>query len=112
MTYPKFTASTVVNYSPRKTRLVINPIRGLKLDQALLQLSNNGRSKSKKIYNLLKSAASNLKAIESEYKAVTVSTIVAEEDRKLYRMVERGRGSGHKIARRYSRIKVILTKQD
>lgn len=109
-TRPKFTASTVINYSPRKSRLVINPIRGTKLSDALVQLANNGRPKSKKIYHLLKSAASNQGILESEFSSTTVETIVAEEAQRLYRMIPRGRGSGQKIARRYSRVKIILKK--
>lgn len=106
---PKFTATTVLNYSPRKARLVINTIRGVKLSDALVQLQNNGRPKSKKIYHLLKSAANNMALVEGDYSNTVVSTIVAEEAQKLFRMIERGRGSGHKTARRYSRIKVLLT---
>jgi large subunit ribosomal protein L22 len=104
----KFTASTVVNYSPRKTRLVIDPIRGTRLTDALLQLKFNKRPKSKKIYDLLLSAASNLKLTEEEKSSFKVSTIVAEEAQRLYRMIPRSRGSAHRIARRYSRVKVIL----
>ena len=109
MSSPIFTASTVLNYSPRKTRLVINLIRGVKLDKALLELTHNKRSKSKKIYNLLKSAASNLNLTEAEFTTTTISTIVAEEAQRLYRSIPRARGSANKIARRYSRVKVILS---
>ena len=106
MTKP--TASTVINYSPRKSRLVINSIRGLRLDSAMLSLMSNGRSKSKKIFDLLKSAANNLKIVETEFGAYKVGTIVVEEAQRLYRMTPRSRGSAYKIRRRYSRIKVLL----
>ena len=106
---PKFTASTLLNYSPRKTRSVIDVIRGSILSQALIQLRNNNRPKSKKIYALLISAASNLKLVEGDFGQYRVSTIVAEEAQKLYRTIPRSRGSAHRIARRWSRIKVILS---
>jgi ribosomal protein L22 len=108
MPLKNYTASTVLNYSPRKTRLVINPIRGMILSKAMDQLAHNGRPKSKKIYMLLKSAAYNMKLVESDYDAFTVDSIFAEEAQKLYRMRRGTRGSGRKIARRYSRIKVTL----
>jgi large subunit ribosomal protein L22 len=104
----KFTATTVLNYSPRKARLVINTIRGANLDQALDSLKTLNKGKTKKIYNLLLSAASNLKLVENDYPTYTVSTIIAEEAQKLYRVVPRARGSAFKIRRRYSRIKVLL----
>jgi large subunit ribosomal protein L22 len=104
----KFTASTVLNYSPRKARLVINTIRGLTLAEALEILKTLGKGKTKKVYNLLVSAASNLKIAENEYSNYKISTIIAEEAQKLYRVVPRARGSAFKIRRRYSRIKVLL----
>ncbi len=104
----KFTASTILNYSPRKTRLVINAIRGNTLGAALDDLKTMNKGKTKKIYNLLKSAASNLKLTEAEYPQYKVSSIIAEEAQKLYRMVPRARGSAFRIRRRYSRIKVLL----
>jgi len=106
---PKFTASTLLNYSPRKTRSIIDVIRGSLLSYALIQLKSNNRPKSKKIYHLLVSAASNLKLVESDFGQYKVSTIVAEEAQKLYRTIPRSRGSAHRIARRWSRIKVILS---
>jgi large subunit ribosomal protein L22 len=108
MAQGNYTASTVLNYSPRKTRLVINPIRGLSLQDALEQLVHNNRPKSKKIYHLLKAAASNLKLVESEFGQFKVSVITAEEAQRLYRMIPRSRGRSEKIARRYARIKVLL----
>lgn len=105
-----FTASTVLNYSPRKTRLVINEIRGLPLSTALDTLRTLNKGKTKKIFNLLKSAASNLKLSEGEYNQFRVGTIIAEDAQKLYRVVPRARGSAFRIRRRYSRIKVALEK--
>ncbi len=104
----KFDASTSLNYSPRKARLIINTIRGSKLGKAMSQLKYNSRPKSKKIYHLLKNAACSLSLLEQEYDNYKIAMIVAEEGQRLYRSVPRGRGTAHKIARRYSRIKVAL----
>jgi large subunit ribosomal protein L22 len=102
------TASTVVNLSPRKSRLVINPVRGMKLDQALLTLQNMNKGKTKKFHDLLKSAAFNLKLTEAEYSNYKVSEIVAEEAQRLYRMMPRAQGRAFRIRRRYTRVKVKL----
>lgn len=103
-----YTASTVLNYSPRKTRLIINEIRGLSLDKALDYLTRINKKGSKKISDLLKSAANNLSLTEGDYPNYKVKTIVAEEAQRLYRIVPRARGSAFRIRRRYSRIKVTL----
>lgn len=103
-----FDASTELNYSPRKARLVINTIRGVTLPVAIQRLATNSRPKSKKIFHLLKTAANNLKLTPADYPGYQIDTIVAEEAQRLYRSVARSRGTAHKIARRYSRIKVSL----
>lgn len=104
----KYTASTILNYSPRKTRLIINTIKYKRLDIAMVLLKNNRRPKSKKIFDLLKSAASNLKLSEQDYPNYQVANIVAEQAFTLYRIMPRAKGAAHRIRRRYSRIKVLL----
>ncbi len=105
----KFTAHTTLNYSPRKSRLIINTIRGQDLNSAIANLMSNGRPKSKKIFDLIKSAASNLKLTEEEFGDYKIETIVVEEAQRLYRMMPRARGSSSKIRRRYSRIKILVS---
>jgi large subunit ribosomal protein L22 len=102
------TSTTVINKSPRKVRLIIDHLRGKNLSQALLILKTMNKEKTKHVYNLLKSAATNLGATEGDYSQYTVSSIVAEEAQRLYRMIPRARGSSAKIRRRYSRVKVDL----
>lgn len=109
MTNKTYTASTLLNHSPRKTRLIINPIRGKKLSEALLILKSMNKPKAKKITSLLSSAASNLQLTESDYGNYSLSHIVAEEAGILYRFMPRARGSAGKIRRRQARIKVLLT---
>lgn len=104
----QFTASTVINYSPRKSRLVIDAIRGKKLDQALDILIHANKPKSIQIYKLLISAANNLKVSREEYSKIIVKTIVAQEAQKYFRVVPRARGSAARIRRRYSKVKVLL----
>lgn len=103
-----FTASTIINYSPRKSRLVLDAIRGKNIEQALDILIHSNKPKSIKVYKLLISAVSNLKVTKDSYSQILIATICAEEAQKYYRVVPRARGSAAKIRRRYSRIKVLL----
>ena len=108
MSVVTFSASTLLNYSPRKSRLVINPLRGKILSQAMIDLTNMNKGKTKKFYNLLKCAANNLNLSEADYDKYYISAILVEEAQRLYRMMPRARGVSNKIRRRYSRIKVAL----
>jgi large subunit ribosomal protein L22 len=101
-------ASTVINKSPRKVRLIIDPIRGLELSNALEILRTMNKGKTKKVYDLLKSAAYNAKLTEADYQGYKVGSIVAEEAQRLYRVMPRARGSAFRIRRRYSRVLVEL----
>jgi large subunit ribosomal protein L22 len=104
------TASTIINKSPRKVRLMINVIRGMRLSDAFDTVRTMKKGKTDQLYKLLKSAASNLGISDTEYKHVVINTITAEEAQRLYRIMPRARGSASKIRRRYSRVKVELLK--
>jgi large subunit ribosomal protein L22 len=102
--------STVLNKSPQKVRLIINPIRRMRLDLALETIKTLNKGKTKKVYDLLMNAANNLKLTSSDYNQYLISEIWADEAQKLYRIVPRARGSAFKIRRRHSNIKVRLQK--
>lgn len=104
-----YTASTILNHSPRKTRLIVNAIRNKDLSSALDILIHSQKPKSRKIYNLLISAANNLNLTIDNYKNTLLTTIVVEQAQKLVRIQPRAKGRAFKIRRRYSRIKVSLT---
>jgi large subunit ribosomal protein L22 len=104
-------ASTIVNKSPRKVRLIIDHIRGLDLYNAMSTLKSINKEKTKHIFNLLKSAAANMSISDAELSNYVIKDIVAEEAQRLYRVVPRARGSAFRIRRRYSRIKVEINKK-
>jgi large subunit ribosomal protein L22 len=108
MTKSEYHASALLAYSPRKSRLIINAIRGMRLDKALDALTVINKGKSNEVSKLLYNAANNLKISESEFATYKVSQITAEEAQKLYRTVPRARGTAFRIRRRYSRLKVAL----
>lgn len=104
-----YTASLLINHSPRKTRLIINAIRGKNLEDALNILSFSSKPKAKQVSKLLVSAAHNLKLQVGVYSDYLVSSITAEEAQTYYRVQPRARGSANRIRRRYARVKVSLT---
>ncbi len=107
-TYVKYDATTLLKYSPRKARLIINPIRGLKLGVAMEQLQFMKKGQSKQVHKLLKNAATNLGVIEGDYNLYKINSIVAEEAQKLFRVMPHAKGRADRITRRYSRIKVEI----
>ncbi len=109
MTKSEYNASALLAYSPRKSRLIINAIRGMRLDKALDALTVINKGKSNEVSKLLLNAANNMKITETSYPYYIVDKIVAEEAQKLYRVVPRARGTAFRIRRRYSRLKVQLT---
>ncbi len=108
MTNPS--ASTVLNKSPQKVRLMIDPIRKKSLGEALMILKSMNKEKTKKIHDLLLNAANNTQVTSSDYNNYKVAEITAEEAQKLYRVMPRARGSAFRIRHRQSRIKVKLEK--
>jgi large subunit ribosomal protein L22 len=108
MTKNEYTASGLFAYSPRKMRLIINAIRGMRLDKALESLTVINKGHSQQVSKLLLSAANNLSLTEAQYINYKVDSIMAEEAQKLYRVVPRARGTAFRIRRRYSRVKVAL----
>lgn len=108
MTTKLYNASTVLKYSPQKARLIINVLRGRLVTTALEELMYMDKGQSKKVYNLIKAACNNLKIVESDYSNYIISSIVAEEAQRYYRVVPRARGSANRIRRRFSRIKISL----
>jgi large subunit ribosomal protein L22 len=109
MTKSEYNASALLAYSPRKARLIINAIRGMKLDKALDALTVINKGKSFEVSKLLRNAANNMKIQEADFGNFTVAKITAEEAQRLYRVVPRARGTAFRIRRRYSRLKVALT---
>ncbi len=107
----KFSAQSIVNYSPRKSRLITNAIVGLSVDEALTQLSFMNKGKVKKFSNLIKNAVNNLALSQEEYSNYFIKTMIAEEAYTYYRIEPRARGSAFRIRKRYSRLKIELDKK-
>lgn len=105
----RFQAATILAYSPRKTRLIIDPIRGAILQEAMDWLKFLKKGQNKKIHDLLKSAAANLQLAESDYVNYVIREIIAEPAQTYLRQKPRARGMVGKIRRRYARVKVAIS---
>lgn len=101
-------ASTTVNATPRKVRLVATLVRGMSVKQALTTLAFVQKKSSVSIAKLIKSACSNAGLSPAAYDQHRIGTITVDEFTKLKRTMPRGRGSAAKFTRRWSKIKVEI----
>lgn len=92
--------------APRKVRLVIDQIRGLRVDQALATLENMRRAANPIVRNVLKSAIAN--AVEKDTHVKPDDLVITEarvdEGRTLKRISPRAMGRATQILKRSSHI--------
>lgn len=94
--------------SPRKVRLVVAMIRGMKAADAVLQLQFSKKSAAKPVMKLLKSAMANaLHNHEMATESLTVTQAVVDGGPILYRAMPRAMGRSAPIRKRTAH--VILT---
>ena len=95
--------------SPRKVRLVVDAVRGRKVDDALNMLRFMPQNAAKDVYKVVKSAASNA---ENNYNldadTLWISRIYADDGRTLKRLWRRNMGRANRILKRSSHITVIV----
>jgi large subunit ribosomal protein L22 len=97
----------------RKMRLLVNMVRGKKVDEALTLLKFVPTPKAQVIAKLVKSAAANA---ENNYQMspadLKIVRIFTDEARSLKRHRTRARGRASRILRRSSHITVVVTEQE
>ena len=95
--------------SPRKVRLVVDAVRGRKVDEALAMLHFMPQNAAKDVYKVVKSAAANA---ENNYnldvERCGSSAIDADEGRTLKRIWRRNTGRANPMLKRSSHITVIV----
>ncbi len=102
-----------VRSSPRKTRLVLQGLRGLPVEDALLQLRFTPKPVARDIAKVLESAASNAEnnfALDRDQ--LTIHSIYAGDGRTLRRFRAKARGRVGRILRRTCHITVVLTDEE
>ena len=98
-----------IGVTPRKTRLVIDMVRGKSLLDARAILKNVNKAACPIVLKLINSAAANAvnnKGLEEE--KLFVKEIYADEGMKLKRFRPRAKGSAAAVIKRTSHINVVL----
>ena len=108
----KQTATAKLRYlrmAPRKVRLIVDVIRGMKADEALLQLQFSKRHASKPVYKLLASAIANAEHnVNIDASTLIVKTAFVDGGPILYRSTPRAQGRATPIRKRTSHITLTV----
>lgn len=99
-----------VSIAPRKSRLVIDLIRGKNIDQAQAILTFTPKVAAPVILKLLNSAVSNaVNNLKLNREQLYVKEVFVNEGLRLKRMFPRAKGSGDMIKKRTSHITLVIT---
>ncbi|MPZ50930.1 MAG: 50S ribosomal protein L22 [Dehalococcoidia bacterium] len=98
-----------VRISPRKVRLILQPIKGRSIDDAVAILRNVNIPVARKVEKILKSAAANA---ENNFQLATddlrIKAAYADEGTRLHRFRAGPRGRAKPWTRRFSHITIIV----
>ncbi len=99
--------------SPRKVRLLIDMVRGKKVDEALTVLRFTPSPTARVVAKVIKSAAANAESVfQMSSEDLKVVRIFADEARTLKRYRPRARGRVSPILKHSSHITVIVAEQE
>ena len=102
-------AARYVRFSPRKARLIMDEIRGKKVEEALRLLSFSPKKGAFILKKLISSAVANAEAnSEIDVDNLFVKRIFADEGPTMKRFMPRAMGRATKIRKRTSHLTVIL----
>ena len=97
--------------SPRKSRLVVDLIRGKSVDEAINILTFTKRAASEPVRKLLESAISNAEEQEANVDRLFVREIFVDEGPTLRRFRPRAMGRATRINKRTSHITCVLSER-
>ncbi len=99
--------------APRKVRLLVDMVRGRKVDEALTLLRFAPTPTARVVAKTVKSAAANAENnFQMSPSDLKIVTIFADEARSLKRFRPRARGRANHIRKRSSHITVIVAEQE
>jgi len=99
--------------SPRKVRLLVDMVRGKKVDEALTMLRFTPSPTARVLAKVIKSAAANAESgFQMSPADLKIVRIFADEARTLKRYRPRARGRVSPILRRSSHITVVVAEQE
>lgn len=104
--------SKYVRVSPQKARLVVDLIRGKRIDEAMTILTLNTKAISRTITKVLKSAVANAENTKKlDVDRLFVKTAFVDQGPPLKRMRARAMGRANVIRKRTSHITIVLDEQ-
>ncbi len=99
--------------SPRKARLLLQPLKGRTVDEAVAILHNLNIPFARKVEKIVKSAAANA---ENNYQMsatdLRIKSAFADEGTRLKRFRARSKGMVHPWVRRHSHVTVIVEEKE
>ena len=99
--------------SVRKVRLLVDMVRGKKVDEALNLLKFTPSPNAKVVAKVVKSAAANAENnLQMSPSELRIVSIFADEARTMKRFRPRARGRASHILKRSSHITVIITEEE
>jgi large subunit ribosomal protein L22 len=102
-----------VGISPQKVRLVINMVRGRKVDEALTILSFSPTPTAKAVAKVIKSAVANAESnFQMSPAELRIADIFADQGHTLKRFRPQSRGRISPILKRASNITVFVTEEE
>ncbi len=98
-----------VRISPRKVRLILQPLRGRRIDEAVSILRNVNMPVARKVEKLVRSAAANAENNFSlDADDLRIKAAYADEGTRLHRFRAGPRGRAKPWTRRYSHITIVV----
>ena len=96
--------------SPRKMRLLVDLIRGMKIENALATLEHNPKHPAVPLRKLVLSAISNWKAKNegADEAGLVIKTIMVDGARVIKRMRPAPQGRGYRVRKRSNHVTVIV----
>ncbi len=96
--------------SPRKMRLVVDQIRGLNVNKALILLKHSSKEASNRLEKLLLSGIANwqLKYSDNISDDIIIQEIFVDSGRMLKRMQPAPQGRAHRIRKRSNHVTMII----
>lgn len=97
--------------APRKTRLVVDLVRGKDVEEAINILTFTRRAASEPVRKLIESALANAESKDANVDLLYVSTIFVDEGPTLRRFRPRAMGRATRINKRTSHVTCVLAER-
>lgn len=94
--------------NPRKARLVVDLIRGMKVSSALELLKVTEKRGADLVAKVVKSAAANAEQKEADVRKLVIMTAAVDEGPRIKRFQPKDRGRAHPIVKGTSHIKISV----